>query len=233
MHTAYAQEIYKNHHLWTTAIGDVNLSQKVAFNSETHVRFTNKYRDLQQYLFIPGIKYKWKKEAELMVGYTFFKNYPYRLSPIPMPMKEHTLWQQITLNQKVGKFSAFHRFRMEQRFTDRVLWANDKDPFIQGRNYNNRFRYRILLNRPIAFKEKLYVMTFNELWFNLSPSSVPMSLNQNLFYLGSYYKVHQNVKLGVGFMHQTLSKGNGIYEQNTMLSLLCLYSFSPFRKGGE
>lgn len=217
------QELLRNKHLWTTAIGDVTFGNKWGFNSEVHIRFTNQCKDLQQYLFIPGISYKLIKEVQLAAGYTYFKNYPHGKYPLALPISENTLWEQITLKQKIGKTLLFHRFRMEERFTQRLKFGSNSIPFIQGRVYNNRFRYRILINHPIAFKERLYFLVFEEIWMNLSKNLFPTSMNQNLLYIGSFYKFNDGLKLGVGYMNQILSRNADLLENNSMISLLCLY----------
>lgn len=225
-----AQEVIKHKHLWNTAIGDIQFNQKWSFNSEVHVRFTNRCQNLQQYLFIPGIVFKVKKEIQLATGFTYFKNYPHGKYPLPMSLSENTLWQQVTLVQKIGKFSLFHRFRMEERFTQKIDFNEENNPFINGRIYNNRFRYRVMLNRPIALNQKLYILAFEEIWLNQSKSLSPISLNQNLLYIGSFYKFNDGLKLGVGYMNQVLSRGNQLMENNSMLSFLCLYKFKIQRK---
>jgi len=220
---ALGQEVIKNQHLWNTAIGDVKFNDNWAFNSEIHVRFTNHCKDVQQYLLIPGITYKVKKEIQLSTGFTYFKNYPHGKYPLVIPLSENALWQQITFIQKIGKVSFFHRFRTEQRFTQKLDVNPDNIPFVNGRVYANRLRYRILINRPIALKERLYLLAFEEIWLNMSNSFSPVSMNQNLFYAGTFYKLNDGLKLGLGYMNQVLNRGQNLRENNSMLSLLCLY----------
>ncbi|SFT44075.1 Protein of unknown function [Lishizhenia tianjinensis] len=224
-HISFAQKktVLSHYHLWNTAIGDVQLHNKFYFNSELHLRFTSQCEGFQQYLFIPGIKYAHSKGLSIAAGFTYFKNFPHGKSPLPIALSENTLWQEVTLSNKVKQYSFFHRLRFEERFTQRLVISETGNTGTDGRIYNNRFRYRCLVNRPIALKEKVYVMAFNELWINIPGGTTNLSLNQNLFYLGSYYQFNKGLKLGVGLMHQYLNRGNELAESNCMLSLLCLY----------
>lgn len=220
---AQEKQLLKHKHLWNTAIGDIQIKEKWFFNSEVHVRFTDVCSEFQQYLFIPGIKYNYKPHISFSSGFTYFKNLPHGNAPLPIAQSEITLWQQTTLKHKTHQFSFFHRLRMEERFTQKLITGENGDTWIDGRVYNNRFRYRCLVNRPITKSKKVYLMSFNEIWLNIPSKSLEVSLNQNLFYLGTYYKFRNGVRLGIGGMHQYLNRGKTLVESNLMLSFLCLY----------
>lgn len=182
---------------------------------------TNNCRNLQQFLLIPGVKFNYKPFLSFSSGVTYFKNMPHGKAPLPIALSENTLWQKLTLKHKSRQVSFFHRFRMEERFTQKLISDENGNSWTDGRVYGNRFRYRCLINRLLIKQKSIYLMFFNEIWMNIPGKN--LSVNQNLLYFRSYYKFSNGVRLGIGGMHQFLNRGSLLAESNTMLSFLCLY----------
>lgn len=101
--------------------------------------------------------------------------------------KEFRVWQQFIMDQKLSVVEIEHRYRTEQRFSEK---------------YENRFRYRLNVSVPINKKEitvkTLFASAFNEVFFT---DKLP-HFSRNRFHLGAGYVFSKNITLQMGWIRQ-------------------------------
>ena len=68
-------------------------------------------------------------------GYAYIGGHQYDSPQSHPEVEEHRIWQQLIVNDFIGRVKFEHRYRIEQR------WVN--------KQYLNRFRYRLMLFVPV------------------------------------------------------------------------------------
>lgn len=211
---------------WWSNINKYNVNENWYLTSELHIRRANGINDWQQFLLRPALNYKLNANVDLALGYTYIKSYPYGNQPIAIMTPENNVWEQVTLKHKIGKLSLSHRYRFEQRFIGKTIYSTtDFKPLISGTNYAQRFRYRFTLSLPLIENGKIFTSGFDEVWINLDDKNMmPTSFNQNWAYIGFGYKFNTHGNLQLGYMNQSIKKGDGIhYENNHTLQFTIVY----------
>lgn len=223
------QEIKKEHSsFWNTILTDVNLNDDWYLLSEFHFRRTNFLNDWEQIILRPSFHYKPNTTYDFSFGYSYIKNYTFSDFSSPINANEHNIWQQIGLSHSHKKLKFNHRFRLEERFIDKIISSSEELFTVDGTNYNNRFRYRITLNRPL-FKMKeasISLVVFDEIWLNLDKGIRPKSFNQNWFYTGVDYPLNKHFTLGMGYQNIALQGNEDIFITNHLLQTTVSYSIN-------
>jgi hypothetical protein len=221
-----AQEILTDHYFdtWWSNINHVQISKKWELSTETHIRRTQGLAEWQQLLIRPAINFQVNTPLKLSVGYTFIQSFPYGNQPIVVRTPENNVWEQLTLSHSVGRLKLAHRYRLEHRFIGTPVRKGHAYQ-IDGMHYAQRFRYRITGVLPFGKQEKGFAKFFDEAWIHLEDNLMPRAFNQNWLYLGLGYHLSSWSAIEVGYLHQSLSKGDGIhFESNpTLQSTLCFY----------
>lgn len=217
---------------WWTVNNKYHVNSNLYFGSEVHIRRANFLKHWQQFLVRPSINYKFSKDYDVGIGYTFLYNYPYGAQPIAINAPEHNVWEQIVLHHKAGQIKLSHRLRLEQRFIGNIVTPDETHlaPYLDGFTYANRFRYRLTGKFPIAIQGKFFGKFFNEIWLHLEDYMLPESLNQNWLYLGLGYSFCDRGNVQIGFMDQLIQKSDHIhYENNPVLQVSVGYTFGRFK----
>lgn len=227
--SAQHKEVTRSTNGWFMLMNQLRLNEGWSLSNELHIRRADVYERWQQFLLRPALNYHINPNVELSVGYTYIKNYPYGEQPVKMKAAENNIWQQLLLKQAIGKVGILHRYRLEERFVDRVRQVNDGQYEINGTDYRQRFRYRITANIPLLqFTEQkvLFASVFDELWVNLENDFMLSSFNQNWFYAGLGYQFNKMGNLQAGYLNQVIHKGDGVhYEINPTISVALFYNF--------
>jgi hypothetical protein len=222
-------------HLWVSHWGDQRLSQRWSLHTEGHWRRANLGEAWQQLLLRPAINFHVNEQVLLSQGYSYYFNYAYGEHPIKYQNWEHHLYQQIQVSgQAIGRARLQHRFRMEERFIARLKPSED-DPSqgeFNGYTYQNRFRYRVWLPRPLGhetidpgvFSAQLY----DELFHNFGDSQRLDYIQHNRISALLGYQVSKPVSILAGYLYQTIQRpgaasGADLIELNSTvhLALVC------------
>lgn len=136
----------------------------------------------------------------------------------PIAVPEHNFWEQLTLNQILGKYKLSHRYRIEHRFQGVLVSDESGNYYIEGHDFANRFRYRFSLKRDLT--SVWFINTFDELWINMDDNLSPKSFDRNWFYaaLGVHISPHANMQLG--YMHQWIKKANDLFERHNTMTIV-------------
>jgi len=224
---ARAQEQKDSHSSsWNSFIPRVKIDNSFYTVSEFHFRRTNFLKDWEQFIIRPAIHFKKNETYDFAIGYSYIRNYTFSDFTVPINTNEHNIWQQVQLSHAQGKINFKHRFRLEERFIDKIVSLPDGLYNIDGNIYNNRFRYRLTLTKPIIKIDKnkgISVKIFNELFINLEDGIRPKSFNQNWFYVGLDYPITSKMALGMGYHNIGLQDGNNIFISNHILQTTVTY----------
>jgi hypothetical protein len=217
--SAQEQRIKRHSSSWNSFIPKVKINNSFYIASEFHFRRTNFLKDWEQFIMRPAIHFKMNETYDVALGYSYIRNYSYSDFSIPMNANEHNLWQQVQLSHAEGKINIKHRFRFEERFIDKIVTVSNGHYKIKGNNYNNRFRYRFTLTRPmlkITKNKSISIKVFDEIFMNLENGIQPKSFNQNWFYVGFNYPITSKISVGIGYHTIGLKSGNGFINNNIL-----------------
>jgi len=192
--TVFIQAQTKSYAGWYMYFGTMNLKNtdfKIHF--EVQDRYHNLVNDLEQLLIRTGLQYNPIENITFTGGYGFIQSE--QAGEFDFPKIENRLYQEVVLAQKVSKLPIRHRFRYEQRFTENV-------------DFRTRFRYMLAVDVPIIKQNdltKLYAAFYNELFINGEINETSTSLfDRNRIYIGTGYKLQNNLALQLGIMNQLL-----------------------------
>jgi hypothetical protein len=214
--------------------GDHKFSSKWGLHIESQLRRNEVISKPQQLLLRTGLNYHLNDNAFLTVGYCFVETYPYGDLPVKTRFPENRFWEQIQIKTQVKSIEWINRLRLEQRFS--------KLPVLDGSTYKpgphvftNRFR---LLNRfsiPLKGKtitdKSFYISCYDEVFINFGKKVALNVFDQNRAYFALGYKIKNLGKLEMGYMFQSIQKGNGVdIEQNQTLQLGLSSTLDFFKK---
>ncbi len=201
------QEIIEgNTNTWFLSLTRLDYSNTWSSTLELHERTGNFLSDQGQVLIRPSIDYTLNENVEFSIGYTFVHVDPYAPYSRSISTDEHNIWQQILLSQDIGAVGFQHRFRQENRWIDRIVRSEDGMSAIDGRNYRNRFRYRITLSLDllkIKEDDAVFITAFDEIWVNQNKNLLFISLARNWIYGGLGYRFDPNANLQLAFLFQS------------------------------
>ncbi len=198
----------------------------------------------QQLLVRPAVNYHLNDQVMFTAGYSFYKNYPYGEYPIQFPNWEHHLYQQVQLNQSIGRLRIAHRFRMEERFIARMTESIEDPTQVEFDSYvyQSRFRYRIWLTVPLTKPDKSGAGVFtanlyDELFLNFGDSQRLDLMNQNRISALLGYQVSPSAQVMVGYLLQNLQRpgaaaGADLMEVNSTLHMVLVWNLDLWKKKG-
>ncbi len=243
--SAYAQShraTDPNVNLWVSHWGDHRVSEHWSFHTEAHWRRAELGSNWQQLLLRPAVNYHMNDQVIFTLGYSYYRNYPYGAYPITFPNWEHHAYQQVQLNQPIGRLRIAHRFRMEERFIARMKAAADgrAEGEFDTYFYQSRFRYRVWLSLPLGKHQKVEpgVLTanfFDELFLNFGDPQRLDLMNQNRISALLGYQVNKPLNVMLGYMLQNLQRpgaanGADLMEVNSTLHLVLVYNLDLRKK---
>ena len=213
----------KNNNAWFMYFGDHKFSSKLGLHVEAQLRRNDVINKPQQFLLRTGLNYHLNDNAFLTVGYCFVETYPYGDLPVKASFPENRFWEQLQIKTQVKSIEWTNRLRLEQRFS--------KLPVLVGANYEpgtavftNRFRILNILSIPLKGKsitdKSFYISCFDEVFINFGKQVALNVFDQNRAYLALGYKIKNLGRLEMGYMFQSIQKGNVVnIEQNHTLQL--------------
>lgn len=196
---------------WLMYFGANKVSNKFSIHSEVQYRnHTLAPVNTEQLLLRTGLNYHFTKNAMLTAGYAYVAGHVYESDQTTPESEESRIWQQFILNNKIGRVKFEHRYRLEQRWVNKV--------------YKNRFRYRLMLfvpiNKPTIEKGTLFIGLYDEVFINDQKTF----FDRNRLYGALGYQLSKSASFQLGFMRQQLNDSAKNYLQFAL-------AFNPdFRK---
>jgi hypothetical protein len=214
---AQDREVARNNDLWFLQLSKFYFENGFGLENELHLRLADWGGEKQQILIRPSVFFTLNDAVTFHLGYTHIETYPYGEQAIAIRTPENNLWAQVTLNHEVVGLQVAHRYRLEERWTGKVINTAGQ-PEIDGSLHRNRFRYRFTLKKSLS--DKTYLAAFNEVWINFGENTGLNRLDQNWIYIGAGHKINKSLAIELGYLHQWLAKADGNhFESNNTIQL--------------
>ncbi|MCL6265521.1 DUF2490 domain-containing protein [Flagellimonas myxillae] len=181
---------------WYMYFGTNKIADRFSIHTEAQFRFYEAASNFNQMLLRTGLNYHISKEAIATMGYGYittdgtFEEFPNETNS-----KEHRIFQQFILKNKVWEFLFEHRYRLEQRFLD---FGNRTDT-------QHRGRYRIQMTLPLT--ETFFLNFYDELFINLQDDL----FGQNRLYGALGIHVTENSSVQFGYLRNQFA--NAVYNR--------------------
>jgi hypothetical protein len=218
-----AQKNINEHRLgWALYIGTHKITDKVKFMTEYQWRRAEGFKQWQQSLLRLGLEYEINPKVSVMCGYAWVRSFPYGNQPVLHEFDEHRVFEQLNLNDKVGRFEIQHRYRLEQRLLDQYAKNATNDIVQVDPVYRNRIRYRAMIMVPLTRKEMgdntLFLNVNNELFVGFGKGIAKNPIDQNRFITALGWRFNAQTNIQVGYLNQFVIKPNAMdMERNHAL----------------
>lgn len=223
---AQARSTRDNVNAWLTVSGDVRLSERWYLDYDPSLRRSGPADEMQQLLLRFGARYQPTAAVRLTWGYAFAETWPYGKLPTTYRFPEHRMWEQLQLNQSIGRVALNHRYRLEQRWLGRVA-LEDGDERVQNWVRTNRFRYRVQGTLPLEGKTldngEFYLTANDEVFLNWGANVQYNVFDQNRIVLAVGRRVSERLRVEVGYLEQLIEKANGRQLERNHTLLLSVY----------
>lgn len=199
---------------WLMYFGTNRITDDLSIHSEVQYRnHTVEPVNIEQLLLRTGLNYHLQKNAILTAGYGYIAGHVYESDQKAPESREHRIFQQLILTNKVSRLKFEHRYRFEQR------WVND--------DYKSRLRYRLMvflpLNKPTITKGTFFLGVYDEIFVNTKQ----VYFDRNRFYVALGYQFSKTTQAQVGYLRQRV---NDFGKDHIQFGLV----FNPdFRKKDE
>ena len=170
----------------------------MGLHAEVQWRRSDVFSKNQQLLLRTGLEYFVRPDVRLTIGYGFIETYPYGEFAVPRAFPEHRIWQQLLVQQELGRIKLAHRYRLEQRMIGNATTGQ----FENGR-YENRMRYMAKATVNITHGEHpIYAALYDEVFVNFGKDVGYNIFDQNRLYGAVGYTISSNFKMELGYLYQ-------------------------------
>lgn len=217
----FSQETVQDQSVWFAYVGQYKVSKKWGYQLEAQFRMDNELGRSIQNLYRVGGIYSFDSKKSLAGGYSIIKTYSGAADDY---LNENRIWEQFQYNHNWQKNIMSHRFRLEQRFVEKLTSLN---PTSSSMEYQNRFRY---LNRNLfhltnlkSDKEELYAVIQNEVFLTLGDNEINSKIiDQNRFAIGLGLNFQKNIRFELAYMNHYITSSNSadLMRHTIMFSLL-------------
>ncbi|MEO9511484.1 MAG: DUF2490 domain-containing protein [Flavobacteriaceae bacterium] len=168
---------------WYMYFGTNKISNRLSIHTEAQFRFYETTNNFNQLLLRTGLNYHINPNAIGTAGYGYIStDGTFEESAGEINAKEHRIFEQFILKNKVWELLFEHRYRLEQRFLD----------FGDRTDTQHRARYRIQVTLPLT--DTFFLNFYDELFINLQDDL----FGQNRLYgaLGIHITENSSVQFG-------------------------------------
>lgn len=177
---------------WYMYFGTNKVAERFSIHTEAQFRFYETTSNFNQLLLRTGLNYHINPNAIATGGYGYISTDTSFLEfPGETNTKEHRIFQQFILKNKVWEFLFEHRYRLEQRFLD----------FGDNTDTQHRARYRIQVTLPLT--DTFFLNFYDELFINLQDNL----FGQNRLYAALGVHVTNNSSVQFGYLRNQFSSG--------------------------
>nr|WP_321412140.1 DUF2490 domain-containing protein [uncultured Allomuricauda sp.] len=181
---------------WYMYFGTNKVSERFSIHTEAQFRFYETTENFNQMLLRTGLNYHIDPNAIATAGYAFIDtdNNFYEFEG-EVNSKEHRIFEQFILKNKIWEFLFEHRYRLEQRFLD----------FGETTDTQHRARYRIQMTLPLT--NTFFLNLYDELFVNLQDDL----FGQNRLYAAVGVNITENTSVQLGYLRNQFA--NAVYDR--------------------
>lgn len=170
---------------WHMYFGTNKISEKFSLHTEAQFRYYENGKNFNQLLLRTGLNYHINPNAIATIGYGYITtDGTFEEFADETNSREHRIFEQFILKNKVSKFMFEHRYRLEQRFLD---FGNRNDT-------EHRARYRLQVTLPLS--DIFFLNFYDEIFLNLQDEV----FGQNRLYGALGIHVAKNLSVQVGYL---------------------------------
>ena len=189
---------------WLMYFGQNRISDKLSIHTEFQYRnHTAIPVNPEQLMIRTGLNYHLNENAFVTAGYAYIPSYFYDTEQSAPEQEEHRIWQQLIMNNYLGRVKFEHRYRVEQR------WVED--------DYRNRFRYRLMAFIPLNKKQMEPKTIFIGLYDEIFVNGEQVFFDRNRAYAALGYQINATTQVQAGLLHQQISGFGKRYLQFTLV----------------
>jgi len=178
---------------WHMYFGTNKIAEQWSIHTEAQLRYFENGKNFNQLLLRTGLNYHIDANAIATIGYGHITtDGSFEEFPDEIDSKEHRIFQQFILKNKVWEFNFEHRYRLEQRFLD----------FGDRTDTQHRARYRIQMTLPLT--DIFFLNFYDEIFLNLQDEV----FGQNRAYVALGINVTENLSAQVGYLKNHFPSAN-------------------------
>lgn len=178
---------------WHMYFGTNKIAEKWSIHSEGQLRYFEQAKNFNQLLLRTGINYHINPNAIVTLGYGYIEtDASFEEITNEENAKEHRIFQQLILKDKVGEFKFEHRYRLEQRFIN----------FGDSNDTQHRARYRLQVTLPLT--DIFFLNFYDEIFLNLQGSVY----GQNRLYGALGINVTTDLSVQAGYLKNHFPSAN-------------------------
>ncbi|MFK7807929.1 MAG: DUF2490 domain-containing protein [Saprospiraceae bacterium] len=177
---------------WLMYFGTNRIADDWSIHSEVQYRHHKVAPvNIEQLLLRTGLNYHWSSNAILTGGYAYIASHDFESDQNEPESREHRIFQQLILTNKVSRLKFEHRYRVEQR------WVNG--------DYRNRLRYRLMvflpINKPTITKGTIFLGVYDEIFMNTEQTF----FDRNRLYAALGYQINKTTQVQAGYLRQRVN----------------------------
>nr|WP_298925190.1 DUF2490 domain-containing protein [uncultured Allomuricauda sp.] len=181
---------------WYMYFGTNKIAERFSIHTEAQFRFYETTSNFNQLLLRTGLNYHINPSAIATAGYGYIStDDSFFESPGEQNIKEHRIFEQFILKNKVWELLFEHRYRLEQRFLD----------FGTRTETQHRARYRIQVTLPLT--DTFFLNFYDELFINLQNDL----FGQNRLYGALGIHITENSSVQFGYLRNQFS--NAVFDR--------------------
>lgn len=178
---------------WHMYFGTNKIAEQWSIHTEAQLRYYENGKNFNQLLLRTGLNYHINANAIATAGYAHITtDSTFEEFPDETNSKEHRIFEQFILKNKVWEFLFEHRYRLEQRFLD----------FGDRTDTQHRARYRLQVTLPLS--GIFFLNFYDEIFLNLQDEV----FGQNRLYGAFGVNVTKNLSAQVGYLKNHFKTAN-------------------------
>ena len=220
---------------WLAFTATNPISDKWRLLTEVQIRQYDAGKQPMQRFFRTGLLRVLTPGVRAGAGYLFAHTYPpEEFVPVVTRTSEHRMFEQLDMNATTGRFAWNHRYRLEQRWLERLGTAGADSAQHLGWNYSNRFRYMGRVTTApgggAPKNGKPYVTAYDEIFLSFGRVVRYNVFDQNRAFAGVGYQWSPKFRAELGYLNQFVLRSNGTDAERNHILLLGFYSDAPLFK---
>jgi hypothetical protein len=212
---------------WISLNSDLQLSPRWFFDTELNIRMSGPVSEIAQAFPRLSLRYQPAPSLRFNWGYAFVETWPYGKLPVALRFPEHRMWQQVQVNQGLGRVAMTHRYRLEQRWLGRTA-LEDAEPRVQDWVRTNRFRYRVQATIPFQGRTlddgEFYANVSDEVFLNWGANVQRNVFDQNRLAGSIGRRLSPSWRVELGYLEQLLQKADGRTLERNHTVLLSVFT---------
>ena len=220
--------------IWTTYTGLHPVGDRWRLHLEAQLRQTESFRQPSQRLVRAGLLRVLTPAARTGVGYSFVRTRPpEEFVTDPQSFAEHRVYEQLDLRLLTGPFAVDNRYRLEQRWLERLGTGAELGRRL-GWTYTNRARYQLRASSAWGGGPPRdgapYAFASNEVFVNFGRNVRNNVFDQNRLSTGVGYRFGRALSVETGYLNQIVLRSNGTDVERNHLIVVGFTSEAAIRR---